>query len=66
MLSLKLKQFFLWKSNMRCTLCTAMPQPPTGAQTASSLLIFFAKLLQEKIKHASRDRRGRRKPEKKK
>ena len=28
MLSLKLKQLFLWKSNMRCTLCTAMPQPP--------------------------------------
>ena len=36
------------------------------ASTASSLLIFFAKLLQEKTKHASRDKRGRRKPEKKK
>ena len=59
MLSPEFKLLFLWKSNMRCTLCTAMPQ------TASTLLIFFAKLLEEKTKHASRDKRGRRKTEKK-
>ena len=34
-------------------------------KTASILLSFFAKLLHEKPKHASRDKRGR-KPEKKK
>ena len=51
MLSPEFKLLFLWKSNMRCTLC--------------SLLIFFAKLLQEKTKHASSDKRGRRKTEKK-
>ena len=38
---------------------------PLWATVASSLLFFFAKLLQEKPKHASCDKQGR-KPENKK
>ena len=53
MLSLKFKQLFLWKSNMRCTLCTAMPQPPRLRAVSSFSLQSYS---QEKTKHASRDK----------